>query len=60
MKFLKKYIGQVWSELKKVSWPSKKQTINKTVLVVIVSAILALYISGVDFILQNLMKALIN
>jgi preprotein translocase subunit SecE len=60
MKFLKKYISQVWSELKKVSWPSKKQTINKTILVVIVSAIVALYISGVDFILQSIMRTLIN
>lgn len=60
MKFIKKYISQVWSELKKVSWPSKQQTINKTILVVIVSTIVALYISGVDFILQNIMRALLN
>jgi preprotein translocase subunit SecE len=60
MKFIKKYIGQVIAELKKVTWPNKEQTINKTVLVLIVSAVIALFIAGVDFILQNIMRTLIN
>lgn len=60
MNFLKKYIGQVVAELKKVTWPTKKQTLNKTILVVVVSAIVALYISGVDFVLQALMRLLMN
>ena len=60
MKFLKTYIGQVVAELKKVSWPSKKQTIGKTILVIIVSTIVALYISGVDFALQSLMRFIIK
>ncbi len=60
MKFIKKYIQQVTAELKKVSWPSKEQTINKTVLVIIVSTIVAIYIGGLDLILQEIMKALIG
>lgn len=60
MKFIKKYIGQVVAELKKVTWPNKEQTINKTVLVLVVSAIIALFIAGVDFMLQNIMRTLIN
>ena len=60
MKFIKKYIGQVIAELKKVTWPNKEQTINKTVLVLIVSAVIALFIAGVDFIMQNIMRTLIN
>jgi preprotein translocase subunit SecE len=60
MNFIKKYINQVIVELKKVSWPSRQQTINKTVLVVIVSITVAAYIGGLDYILQALMRSLIN
>jgi len=60
MKFIKKYIGQVVAELRKVTWPNKEQTINKTVLVLVVGAVIALFIAGVDFVLQNIMRTLIN
>ena len=60
MNFIKNYIQEVIQELKKVSWPSKEQTINKTVLVIVVSLVVALYIGGIDFILKQAMKSLIN
>ncbi len=60
MNNIKKYINQVVAELKKVSWPTKKQTIDKTVLVIIVSVIVAGYIGGLDLLLQGIMKALIK
>jgi len=60
MNNIKKYINQVVAELKKVSWPTKKQTIDKTVLVIIVSIIVAGYIGGLDLLLQGIMKALIK
>ena len=60
MNFIKKYISQVVTELKKVSSPSKKQTINQTVLVIIVSVVAAVYIGGIDYLLQQLMRVLIK
>jgi len=60
MKFIKKYIKQVVSELKKVTWPSKEQTINQTVLVVIVSLVVAVYIGGIDYLLQQLVLTLVG
>ncbi|MBD3250359.1 MAG: preprotein translocase subunit SecE [Candidatus Pacebacteria bacterium] len=60
MSFIKKYITQVIQELKKVTWPDKQQTINKTVLVIMVSLGVAAYIGGIDFILQQIMKVLIK
>lgn len=60
MNFISKYIKQVVAELKKVSWPSREQTINQTVLVIIVSVVAAIYIGGADYILQQLMLALVN
>lgn len=60
MDFIKKYIQQVVTELKKVTWPNKEQTINKTVLVVIVSAVAAIYIGALDYMLQQIMQFLIS
>lgn len=54
------YINEVVGELKKVTWPTKKQTINMTVVVVAISVIVALYLAGIDFILNKLMTTLIN
>lgn len=60
MNNIKQYINQVKAELKKVSWPSKEHTINKTILVIVVSVIVAGYIGGLDLLLQEIMKALIK
>ena len=54
------YLKEVIQELKKVSWPNKEQTINKTVLVIIVSVVMAIYIGGLDFLFQQLMNVIIH
>ncbi|MBT4358873.1 MAG: preprotein translocase subunit SecE, partial [Candidatus Pacebacteria bacterium] len=51
---------EVVRELKKVTWPSRKQTINKTTLVIAISILLAIYLGGLDFIFQKLAEALIK
>jgi preprotein translocase SecE subunit len=46
----RRYLDESWSELKKVSWPTRQQTINLTVLVFIVSLAVGVFISIFDFI----------
>lgn len=55
-KAIKKYLNEVKTELSKTSWPDKKTTQNLTVLVLVVSLALALYIGLFDFLLQKLME----
>jgi preprotein translocase subunit SecE len=45
---IRRFINEAWSELKKVSWPSREQTRNLTVLVVAVSLIVGVYITVFD------------
>lgn len=54
------YFSEVIRELKKVTWPSRKQTLNKTLLVIAISLILAVYLGGIDFVFQKLTEALIK
>lgn len=54
------YFKEVVRELKKVSWPSRKHTVDKTILVIVISALLAVYLGGLDFVFQKLTEVLIK
>jgi preprotein translocase subunit SecE len=48
VKRLRRYFDEVWSELKKVSWPTREQVRNLTVLVFAISFVVGLYITVLD------------
>lgn len=39
-------------ELKKVTWPTRRETIRYTVTVIVISIAVALFLGGLDFIFQ--------
>ena len=55
MKRLRRYFDEVWSELKKVSWPTREQVRNLTVLVFAISFVVGLYITSSTQIFQGLL-----
>ena len=50
------YAGDIIDELKKVSWPTKKETIRLTSIVIIVSLIIGLYIGIIDVLLAKALE----
>ena len=60
MKFLlKKGIsGDILSELKKVSWPTREETVKLTAVVVLISLIISIYIGIIDFLFAKLLNVL--
>ena len=48
MSRLRRFLNEAWSELKKVSWPTREQVRNLTVLVFAVSFSVGLYITVLD------------
>ena len=46
---LRRFIQEAWSELKKVSWPTRDQVRNLTVLVFAVSFVVGVYITLLDY-----------
>lgn len=48
------------SELKKVVWPTAKQTTNNTLVVLAVCAASAIVLGGIDFLASKLVEVLIN
>jgi len=55
---IRRYFDEVWSELRKVSWPTREQVRNLTVLVFAISLVVGLYITILDTIFQNVIKLL--
>lgn len=53
------YLKDTISELKRVSWPTSKQAIIYTALVVAISLVVALYIGLFDFIFSKALNWLI-
>jgi preprotein translocase subunit SecE len=53
------FIQEAKEELLKVNWPSKKQTINYTLLVVAVSLAVAGFLGGLDWIFSYVLKTFI-
>jgi preprotein translocase subunit SecE len=54
------YLSEVREELKKVSWPSREQTIEKTTLVIVVSIFVGAYIGVLDFVFTQVMSLLVK
>ena len=50
---LRRYFEEVWSELKKVAWPTRDQVRNLTVLVFVISFVVGVYITVLDTIFRG-------
>lgn len=47
-------------ELKKVVWPTKKQIINNTVVVLVFVAVCSVFIGALDFVFTQVLSLLVN
>jgi len=57
---LVKYFYEAKEELEKVTWPSRKETIKSTLIVIGVSVGTALFLGALDFGLNKALSALIS
>ena len=48
----REFLEECWAELKKVHWPSRKETQAATIVVIIGVTIVALYLGLVDFVVS--------
>ena len=59
-KKIKKFLNDVYQELHKVAWPSKQELIGSTIVVIVMSVIVAAFIGIVDFVLKEMVNLLIR
>jgi preprotein translocase subunit SecE len=56
----KQFLREVRTELKKVTWPSRKDTLSGTLVVLVAVFIIAIFLGIVDSGLSNLIKQLLK
>ena len=56
MRRIRRFFDESWSELKKVSWPTRDQVRNLTVLVFAVSAGIGLFIAAWDYVFTEAVR----
>ena len=55
-----KWLRDMKSELKKVKWPTRKQTINNTLIVIVCVIIVGIFIALFDFVAGEAIRLLIG
>ena len=54
------FLGEVWAEMKKVHWPTRKETYAATVVVLVVTVLVATFLGVVDFGVSHLVQWLLS
>jgi len=56
---VKSFFGEVWVEMRRVSWLSQKEAIRYTMVVLGFTVAVAAFLGGLDFIFSEVIKKLI-
>jgi preprotein translocase subunit SecE len=56
---IQKFLKEVLLEIKKVNWPTRKETVRYTLIVIGISVGVAIYLGGLDFIFKELLNKFI-
>jgi preprotein translocase subunit SecE len=54
------FLQQVRTEVSKVTWPTRRETVITTIMVVIMSVLAALFFLGVDWVLGTLVRFILG
>ena len=54
------FVQEAWQELKKVHWPSRKETYAATLVVIVVVVLISIYLALVDLALTKAIQAVIG
>ena len=48
-----KYLRETWFELKKVSWPTRSEAVNLTLMVIVATTVLSLILAIMDLVIER-------
>jgi preprotein translocase subunit SecE len=57
---LVRYFKETRAELRKVSWPTRQQATNLTLIVLAVTVVMAIFLGAVDFVFAHLLSLLVG
>jgi preprotein translocase subunit SecE len=53
---IKEFVGEVSKEMKKVSWPTKEQLKESTIVVITASLVMTVFVYAIDFVMGHAIK----
>lgn len=56
MKKIQAYLEEVVAEMRKVNWPKRKELISNSLITLLATVVLSLYIFGADQIISTILK----
>jgi len=57
---VKEFVQEVLAEFRKVSWPSRQELINSTVVVIVVTVVLSLFLGAIDIVLARAVEWILS
>ena len=57
---LQEFVREVLAEFRKVTWPSRTDLVNSTVVVIVVTVVLAFFLGGVDIVLARVVERILR
>jgi preprotein translocase subunit SecE len=56
----REFIGEVLAEFRKVSWPNRRQLVDSTAIVLVVTVVLAFFLGAVDIGLARVVERMLR
>jgi len=57
---IREFVLEVLAEFRKVTWPSRQELINSTVVVIVVTLVLSLFLGAVDIVLARAVEWILS
>ncbi len=57
---IKQFLKEVRQEVKKVTWPTKEETIKYSLMVVAASLVVAIYLGALDYVVAGILERFIR
>jgi preprotein translocase subunit SecE len=57
---LQEFVREVLAEFRKVTWPSRSELVNSTMVVIVVTVVLAFFLGGVDIVLARVVERILR
>ncbi len=54
------YVKEIWNEMKKVAWPTRNELVNSTIVVIVISALMAVVIFVLDTIFSSALSLVVK
>ena len=54
------FLNEVWAELRKVHWPTRKETYAATAVVIAITIIVAVFLAVVDFGISRMVRVILG